>query len=82
MTDKEKMIALLNYCFDNNVEPWNNQENIKTVESFINRTRGLASNTGIIGSVSGICKGDYLQKDNSCKKWGGECSKKHCDYYR
>jgi len=35
-----------------------------------------------IDSVSGTCKGDYLQEDNSCKKWGGECSKKHCDYYR
>ena len=35
-----------------------------------------------IHDVSGTCKGDYLQKDNSCKKCGGECSKKHCDYYR
>jgi hypothetical protein len=32
--------------------------------------------------VSGSCKGDNLTLTGECKKYGGECSKGNCDYYR
>lgn len=36
----------------------------------------------IIPHVSGSCKGDNLTLTGECKKYGGECSKGNCDYYR
>lgn len=35
-----------------------------------------------IQRVSGSCIGDNLTLTGECKKYGGECSKGCCDYYR
>ncbi len=31
--------------------------------------------------IESVCKGDYLLNDK-CRKYGGMCSKKHCDYWQ
>ena len=32
--------------------------------------------------VIGSCRGDNLTPDGKCRKYGGECTKGKCDYYR
>jgi hypothetical protein len=56
-------------------------EVFKLLRKQANDARTKNSKCAIPG-VSGSCKGDNLTLTGECKKYGGECSKGNCDYYR